>query len=56
VGWSIADHIGAELVADAIDMGTLRRRPPEGRTIAHSDHGSLDQHDWEDRETLARAI
>jgi transposase InsO family protein len=29
----------AELVADAIDMATLRRRPPKG-AIAHSDHGS----------------
>ena len=29
----------AELVADAIDMATLRRRPPTG-AIAHSDHGS----------------
>ena len=39
VGWSIADHMRAELVADAIDMATLRRRPPVG-AIAHSDHGS----------------
>jgi putative transposase len=39
VGWSIADHMRAELVADAIDMATLRRRPPQG-AIAHSDHGS----------------
>jgi putative transposase len=38
-GWSIADHMRAELVADAIDMATWRRRPPEG-AIAHSDHGS----------------
>lgn len=38
VGWSIADHMRAELVADAIDMATWRRRPPEG-AIAHSDHG-----------------
>jgi putative transposase len=40
VGWSIADHMHAGLVADAIDMATLRRRPPHGQTIAHSDHGS----------------
>lgn len=39
VGWSIADHMRAELVADAIDMATWRRRPPAG-AIAHSDHGS----------------
>jgi putative transposase len=39
VGWSIADHMRAELVADAIDMATWRRRPLAG-AIAHSDHGS----------------
>ena len=39
VGWSIADHIRAELVADALQMATWRRRPPSGQTIAHSDHG-----------------
>ena len=39
VGWSIADHMRAELVADAIDMATWRRRPPDD-AIAHSDHGS----------------
>lgn len=38
-GWSIAGHMRAELVADAIDMATWRRRPPEG-AIAHRDHGS----------------
>lgn len=99
VGWSIADHIRAELVADALQMATWRRRPPEGQTIAHSDHGAvytswlfgnrlrsagllgsmgtigdcfdnsvaeaffsslqrelLDQHHWETRDQLARAI
>jgi putative transposase len=39
VGWSIADHMRAELVADAVQMATWRRRPPAGQTIAHSDHG-----------------
>ncbi|MBV9952626.1 MAG: DDE-type integrase/transposase/recombinase [Acidimicrobiia bacterium] len=39
-GWSIADHLRAELVADAVQMAAWRRRPPEGQTIAHSDHGS----------------
>jgi len=39
VGWSIADHMRAELVADAMDMATWRRRPLKG-AIAHSDHGS----------------
>jgi len=40
VGWSIADHIRAELVADAVQMAIWRRRPLEGQTIAHADHGS----------------
>lgn len=41
VGWSIADHIRAELVADALQMATWRRQPASGRTVAHSDHGSV---------------
>ncbi len=41
VGWSIADHIRAELVADALQMATWRRRLSKGATIAHSDHGSV---------------
>ncbi len=40
VGWSIADHLRAELVADAVQMATWRRRPPRGQVIAHSDHGA----------------
>lgn len=40
VGWSIADHLRAELVADAIQMATWRRRPPPDQVVAHSDHGS----------------
>lgn len=40
VGWSIADHMRADVVVDAITMATWRRRPPAGRTVAHSDHGS----------------
>jgi len=40
VGWSIADHLRAELVADAVQMATWRRQPPRGQVIAHSDHGS----------------
>jgi len=40
VGWSIADHIRAELVVDALQMAAQGRRPPEGQTVAHSDHGS----------------
>ncbi len=40
VGWSIADHIRAELVVDALQMATWRRRPEPDQTVAHSDHGS----------------
>ncbi len=40
VGWSIADHIRSELVVDAVQMALWRRRPPAGRTVAHSDHGA----------------
>jgi putative transposase len=39
IGWSIADHMRAELVADAVQMATWRRQPPRGQVIAHSDHG-----------------
>ncbi len=38
VGWSIADHLRAELVVDALDMARLRRQPSQ--TVIHSDHGS----------------
>ena len=38
VGWSIADHMRAELVVDALTMARWRRQP-DG-TIAHSDHGA----------------
>jgi putative transposase len=40
VGWSIADHIRSELVVDALQMAIWRRQPPDGQTIAHSDHGT----------------
>ena len=39
VGWSIADHMRTELVVDALQMATWRRRPQSG-TIVHSDRGS----------------
>jgi putative transposase len=40
VGWSIADHLRAELVVDALDMARWRRRPPQDQTIMHTDHGT----------------
>jgi putative transposase len=39
VGLSIADHLRAELVCDALDAATWRRRPRKGGTVVHSDHG-----------------
>ena len=39
VGWSIADHLRAELVVDALQMAIWRRRPSNG-TVVHSDHGT----------------
>lgn len=44
VGWSIADHLRAELVVDALDMACWRRKPAGqhagGSTVVHADHGS----------------
>jgi putative transposase len=37
VGWSIADHLRAELVVDTLDMARWRRKP-QG-TVVHSDRG-----------------
>jgi putative transposase len=39
VGWSMADHMRAELVIDALQMALARRRPAPG-LIHHSDQGS----------------
>ena len=39
VGWSMADHLRAELVVDALDMALWNRRPATG-LVHHSDHGS----------------
>jgi putative transposase len=39
VGWSMAEHMRAELVVDALQMAVARRRPEPG-LIHHSDQGS----------------
>ncbi len=39
VGWSMADHMRAELVTDALQMALAQRRPEPG-LIWHSDQGS----------------
>jgi hypothetical protein len=37
---SIADHLRAELVVDALDMACWRQRPEPGQTVDYSDHGN----------------
>jgi putative transposase len=39
VGWAMADHLRAELVAEALEMAVARRRPDAG-LVHHSDRGS----------------
>jgi putative transposase len=39
VGWSMADHLRAQLVVDALGMAVARRRPDRG-LVHHSDQGS----------------
>jgi putative transposase len=38
VGWSMTEHLRAELVVGALEMAVWNRRPSEG-VIHHSDHG-----------------
>lgn len=41
VGWSITDHLRAEMVCDAFDMARWRRRPEAGSGLVHhADHGT----------------
>lgn len=39
VGWSMGEHMQAELEVDAVEMAVSQRRPPPG-LIHHSDRGS----------------
>jgi putative transposase len=38
IGWAFAHHLGTELVAAALGMALVHRRPPEG-LVHHSDRG-----------------
>ena len=38
VGWALADHMRTDLVADALRMACIQRRPPGG-VVFHSDRG-----------------
>ena len=41
IGWSIADHLRAEIVCDAFEMARWKRRPrPRSGLVHHSDHGT----------------
>ncbi len=40
IGSSIAEHMRSELVVDALQMAVWGRRPEDGKTICHSDHGA----------------
>ncbi len=46
VGWSIADHMRAELVVDALQMAIWQRQRAKDQCIAHSDQGSLGEFRW----------
>jgi transposase InsO family protein len=52
VGWSMADHMRTDLVADALRMAIARRRPGEG-LLHHSDRGV--QYASEDYQHLLRS-
>jgi transposase InsO family protein len=41
VGWSMKTTIDRTLVIDAVEMACLQRRPEAGKTIFHSDRGSV---------------
>ena len=41
IGWSIANHLKAEIVCDAFEMARWKRRPrPNSGLVHHSDHGT----------------
>ena len=44
VGWSMANHLRAELVLDAMEMAVGQRRPKD--VIHHSDQGSQGGFNW----------
>ena len=46
VGWSIADHLRAEIVVDALQMAIWRRNGREAGTVMHTDHGSQTGLNW----------
>jgi putative transposase len=55
IGWSIADHLHAELVVDALQMAIWRRRPPNG-TVVHSDHGTQGGFNWSSQHLVTEVV
>ena len=51
VGWSMADHLRAELVVDALEMAVARRRPDRG-LIHHSDQGCQGGFKWSSQRSI----
>jgi putative transposase len=51
VGWSMADHMRAELVTDALQMALAQRRPAPG-LIWHSDQGSQGGFEWSSQHVI----
>jgi transposase InsO family protein len=41
MGWSMADHLRAELCLDALVMALQRHGPPPHGLVHHSDRGGL---------------
>ncbi len=53
VGWSMASHLRAELVVDALEMAVARRQPEAG-LIHHSDQGSQGGFNWSLQHLIGR--
>ena len=51
VGWSMATHMRATLVVDALKMAISRRRPEPG-LIHHSDHGGQGGFKWSSQRSI----
>jgi putative transposase len=54
VGWSMANHLRAELVTDALRMALARRRPEAG-LIHHSDQGSQGEFNRSSQRSIERS-
>ena len=54
VGWSMANHLRAELVLDALEMAVGQRRPKD--VIHHSDQGSQGGLKWSSQHRVGRRL